>query len=101
MFFCKEWRIGDCKISAGQGQARARQQLQSEARTAGQVLHSGTAPQRGGIPVNMREALAGRASLAGREFVCLSWGGIVAVVMGDVRRQSPRPQRRGGGHSTG
>ena len=58
------------------------------------MLHSGTAEaRRGGIPVNMRKALAGGARWAGREFVCLSWGGNVAVVMGDVRRPSPRPRR--------
>ena len=33
----------------------------------------------------MREALAGGARWAGRAFVCLSGGGNVAVVMGDVR----------------
>ena len=33
IFFGEEWRIGDCKIGAGQGQARVRQQQQSEART--------------------------------------------------------------------
>ena len=36
--------------------------------------------------MNMREALAGGARWAGREFVCLSGGGNVAVVMGDARR---------------
>ena len=51
--------------------------------------------------MNMREALAGRARWAGREFVCLSGGGNVAVVMGDVRRPSPGPRCRGGVHSTG
>ena len=41
------------------------------------MLHSGTVPQRGGIrvPVNVREALAGGARRAGREFVSLSGDG--------------------------
>ena len=65
------------------------------------------APQRGGVlsalrvPVNVREALAGGTRRAGREFVSLSGGGNAAVVTGAVRRPSPRPRCRGGGHSTG
>ena len=59
------------------------------------MLHSGTVPQRGGISVNMREALAGGARWAGREFLCLSGEGNVALVMGDVKRPSPRPRCRG------
>ena len=49
----------------------------NEARTrARPVLHtgSGTVPQRGGISVILREALAGAARWAGREFVCLRKG---------------------------
>ena len=54
---CEERRIGQGR------QGRVRQQ--NEARTrAGPVLHRGTVPQRGGIPVNMREALAGGARWA-------------------------------------
>ena len=47
---------------------QARVPQQSAARTrAGPVLHSGTVPQRGGIPMNMREAPgAERAEPAGR-----------------------------------
>ena len=56
------------------------------------MLHSGTVPQRGGIPVNMREALAGGARWACREFVYLSGGGNEALVMGDMRRPSRRPR---------
>ena len=60
---CEERRIGDCKIGAGQGQARVRQQ--SEAKTgAGPELHNQHSTSRGGIPENMREAL--RAEPAGR-----------------------------------
>ena len=73
----------------------------SEARIrAGPVLHSGTAPRRGGIPVTGTEALAGGARWAGREFVCLSGGDNVAGVMGAVRRPLPRPWCRGG-HGAG
>ena len=58
---CKERQIGHCKIGPEEAQARVRQQ--SEARTEQDLCYtagSGTVPQRGGIPVNMRKALAGR-----------------------------------------
>ena len=59
------------------------------------MLYSGTVPQRGGLPVTrtVREALAG-----GARWAACGWGGNVrlgrqvAVVMGDVRRPSPRPR---------
>ena len=35
------------------------------------MLHSDTIPKRGGIPVNVREALACGARWAGRIFLCL------------------------------
>ena len=87
----EERRIGDYKIGAGQEQARVRQSLDSLAEQDRCYTS----------PVNMRKALAGGARWAGREFVFLSGGGNMAVVMGDVRRPSPRPRCRGGGHSTG
>ena len=51
---CGSHRIAKCNAKGCIVQTRVRQQ--SEAR-AGPVLHSGTVPQRGGIPVNVREAL--------------------------------------------
>ena len=63
------------------------------------MLHIGTAPRSGGIPVNMPEALEGGARRAGREFACCG-GGNVAADRGDVRRLSPRPRCRGGGHAS-
>ena len=78
------------------------------------MQYSGTVLQRGRIPVNVREALAGGACSAGREFMCLRllWGGNVAVVLGGMRSHSKnanvkfitvtlRLRCQGGGHSTG
>ena len=57
------------------------------------MLHSGTVPQRGGTPVNIREALVDGARWAGKEFVCLSGGGNEAVESEEAVATATAPRR--------